>query len=97
VSKAFYVGALGSRANSAKRRARLKSLDVPEPALARLHAPVGLPIGSRTPAEIAVAILAELTAVRYGRTVTVGDSAVAPVNADTAQENAACAGLRASC
>jgi len=62
----FYVGALGSKANNAKRRARLKSLGVPESALARLHGPVGLPIGSRTPAEIAVAILAELTAVRHG-------------------------------
>jgi xanthine dehydrogenase accessory factor len=63
---AFYIGALGSHTNSARRRARLKSLDVPDAALARLHAPVGLPLGSRTPAEIAVAILAELTAVRHG-------------------------------
>ncbi|HYA37354.1 MAG TPA: XdhC family protein [Candidatus Methylomirabilis sp.] len=65
-STPFYVGALGSKANNAKRCARLKSLGVPESALARLHGPVGLPIGSRTPAEIAVAILAELTAVRHG-------------------------------
>jgi len=66
VSPAFYVGALGSRANNAKRRARLASLALPPEAIARLHGPVGLPIGSRTPAEIAVAILAELTAVRNG-------------------------------
>ena len=66
VSPAFYVGALGSRANTEKRRARLASLDLPRDAIARLHGPVGLPIGSRTPAEIAVAILAELTAVRNG-------------------------------
>jgi xanthine dehydrogenase accessory factor len=65
-SNAFYVGALGSKANNTKRRARLKSLNVSEAALARLHGPVGLPIGSRTPAEIAIAILAELTAVRHG-------------------------------
>jgi xanthine dehydrogenase accessory factor len=65
-SPAFYVGALGSHLNSARRRARLAALDVPAAALARLRAPVGLPLGSRAPAEIAVAILAELTAVRHG-------------------------------
>lgn len=65
-ASAFYVGALGSRGNNAKRRQRLASLDIPPAALARLHGPVGLPIGSRTPAEIAVAIVAELTAVRHG-------------------------------
>ena len=66
VSPAFYVGALGSHANNARRRARLADLALPPVAIARLHGPVGLPIGSRTPAEIAVAILAELTAVRNG-------------------------------
>lgn len=66
-TRVFYVGALGSRANSARRRARLKELGVADSALARLHAPIGLPIGSRTPAEIAVAILAQLTAIRHGR------------------------------
>jgi xanthine dehydrogenase accessory factor len=64
--KAFYVGALGSRASQARRRERLAWLGVSEAGLARLHGPVGLPIGSRTPAEIAVAILAEVTAVRHG-------------------------------
>lgn len=66
VSRAFYVGAIGSRINAAKRRARLATLGVPPAALARLRGPVGLPLGGRTPAEIAVAILAELTAVRHG-------------------------------
>jgi xanthine dehydrogenase accessory factor len=67
-SEASYVGALGSRANNARRRERLVSLlGLPEGAVARLHGPVGLRIGSRTPAEIAVAILAELTATRHGR------------------------------
>jgi len=66
VSPAFYVGALGSRANNARRRARLAQLELPPSAIEKLHGPVGLPIGSRTPAEIAVAILAELTAVRNG-------------------------------
>ena len=64
--KAFYVGALGSKTSHAKRRERLALLEVSEAGLARLHGPVGLSIGSRTPAEIAVAILAELIAVRHG-------------------------------
>jgi xanthine dehydrogenase accessory factor len=76
VAPAFYVGALGSHANSAKRRARLRGLDLPEAAVARLHAPIGLPIGSRTPAEIAVAILAELTAVRHGRALATASAFV---------------------
>jgi xanthine dehydrogenase accessory factor len=64
-SPAFYVGALGSRNSAARRRERLaQHCAVPEPALARLKSPVGLTIGSRTPAEIAVSILAELTAVK---------------------------------
>lgn len=66
ISPAFFVGALGSHANNARRRERLAQLGVPADALARLRAPVGLAIGSRTPPEIAVSILAELTAVRHG-------------------------------
>ncbi|MEP7183198.1 MAG: XdhC family protein [Betaproteobacteria bacterium] len=65
-SRAFYVGALGSRANNAKRRVRLKELDVTDAEIARLHGPIGLYIGSRTPPEIAVSILAEITAVKNG-------------------------------
>lgn len=63
---AFYVGALGSSRTSANRRERLKELDLTDAELDRLHAPVGLPIGSKTPPEIAVAILAEITAVKAG-------------------------------
>jgi len=63
---AFYVGALGSTRSSASRRERLKALDLTDSELARLHAPIGLPIGSKTPPEIAVSILAEITAVRAG-------------------------------
>lgn len=66
-SQAFYVGALGSRRNNAKRRQRLAQLGVSPGGLARLHGPVGLPLGGRTPPEIAVAVAAELTAVRHGR------------------------------
>jgi len=65
-SPAFYVGALGSRANNAKRRERLKEFDVTEAEVARLHGPIGLYIGSRTPPEIAISILAEITAVKNG-------------------------------
>lgn len=62
----FYVGALGSRLNNDKRRARLATLGLTPAQLARLHGPVGLPIGSRTPAEIAISILAQLTSLRNG-------------------------------
>lgn len=62
----FYVGALGSSRSNTKRRERLASLGISAAALARMHGPVGLPIGSRTPAEIAVAILAGITAQRRG-------------------------------
>ena len=65
-SPAFYVGALGSRANNAKRRERLMEFDVTDDEIARLHGPIGLFIGSRTPPEIAISILAEITAVKNG-------------------------------
>lgn len=63
-SEAFYVGAIGSRLNNAKRRERLKEFDVSDAQLSKLHGPIGLYIGSKTPAEIAISILAELTAVK---------------------------------
>lgn len=63
-SPAFYVGALGSRANQEKRRARLALFDLTPAQIARLRGPVGLRIASRTPAEIAVSIAAELILVR---------------------------------
>lgn len=59
-SEAFYIGALGSVKNQEKRKQRLRSFDLSDQEVNRLHGPVGLRIGSRTPAEIAVAILAEL-------------------------------------
>jgi xanthine dehydrogenase accessory factor len=66
-SAAFYVGAIGSRLNQAKRKQRLaEHFGLGEAELARLHGPVGIKNGARTPPEIAVSILAELTAVRYG-------------------------------
>lgn len=67
-SPAFYVGALGSRINNERRRERLlQYFDLSQAEVDRLHGPVGLPIGSRTPPEIAVSILAEMTAVKNGR------------------------------
>ncbi|MGE5450544.1 MAG: XdhC family protein [Acidobacteriota bacterium] len=63
-SPAFYVGALGSSMTTSKRKARLQQFDVTADQVARLKGPVGLPIGSRTPAEIAVSIAAELIQVR---------------------------------
>jgi xanthine dehydrogenase accessory factor len=60
-SDCFYVGALGSKKTHSARLDRLKSLGVKEEQLARLHGPVGLSIGARSPAEIAVSIMAEMT------------------------------------
>ena len=74
-SPAFYVGALGSRANNTKRRERLREFDVSDAQIARLHGPIGLYIGSRTPPEIAISILAEITAIKNG----VDPREVAPV------------------
>jgi xanthine dehydrogenase accessory factor len=66
-SPAFYVGAIGSQVNQARRKERLaEHFGITADELARLHGPVGLKNGARTPPEIAVAILAELTAERYG-------------------------------
>jgi xanthine dehydrogenase accessory factor len=65
-SPAFYVGAIGSRGNNRKRRERLALFDLDAAQIARLHGPVGLHIGARTPPEIALAVLAEMTALRNG-------------------------------
>ena len=63
-TQAFYVGAIGSQRNCDARRQRLKDLGITPVNLQRLHAPVGLPIGSHTPPEIAVSILAKITQLR---------------------------------
>jgi xanthine dehydrogenase accessory factor len=65
-SEAFYVGALGSPRNTRARKERLLEFDLDEAQAARLKGPVGLDLGSRTPAEIAVSIAAELVAVKNG-------------------------------
>jgi xanthine dehydrogenase accessory factor len=65
-SEAFYVGAIGSRSNDQKRRERLLEFDLTPAELDKLHGPIGVYIGSKTPSEIAISILAELTAVKNG-------------------------------
>jgi xanthine dehydrogenase accessory factor len=65
-SPAFYVGAIGSHRNQAKRHERLQEFGVSKEQLALLHGPVGVKNGARTPPEIAVAIVTEMTAVKYG-------------------------------
>jgi xanthine dehydrogenase accessory factor len=65
-SPAFYVGALGSRGNTAKRKERLAMFDLTPAEIVKLHGPVGLDLGSKTPAEIAVSVIAEIVAVRNG-------------------------------
>jgi len=70
-SGAFYVGALGSQVNNAARRARLlEHFDLTAEQVDRLHGPAGLHIGSHTPPEIALSILAEVTAVKNGVAVS---------------------------
>jgi len=65
-SNAFYIGALGSRKSAAARNRRLESLGYSEKQISRIHGPVGLNIGSKRPAEIAISILAQITQVRNG-------------------------------
>ncbi|WP_233889758.1 XdhC family protein [Paraburkholderia flagellata] len=65
-SPAFYIGALGSRRNNDARRLRLREFDLDDEQIARMKGPAGLHIGSRTPPEIAISILAELTAAKNG-------------------------------
>ncbi|HWM31051.1 MAG TPA: XdhC family protein [Methyloceanibacter sp.] len=66
-SDAFYVGALGSKKTHAKRVERLLAAGVPEADIARIHAPIGLDLGALDAAEIALSIIAEITATQRGK------------------------------
>jgi xanthine dehydrogenase accessory factor len=88
-SPAFYVGALGSRANNAKRRKRLEEFDLTPGQIESLHGPIGLYIGSRTPPEIAISILAEITAAKNG--VALPDIAQVAVAKEKLGPSVACA------
>jgi xanthine dehydrogenase accessory factor len=68
-SDAFYITCLGSRRTHAKRVERLKAMGFDDATIGRIHAPAGLDIGAVSPAEIAVSILAELTAVLHAKPI----------------------------
>jgi xanthine dehydrogenase accessory factor len=65
-SKAGYIGAMGSRGTTARRAAALKERGFTDEEIARIHAPIGLDLGSRTPEEIALSIAAEIIQTRRG-------------------------------
>lgn len=67
VSRARYVGAIGSRKTQAARHERLREAGITDDAIRRLHGPIGLDIGAQSPEEIAVSILAEMIAAKYQR------------------------------
>jgi xanthine dehydrogenase accessory factor len=66
-SRAFYIGALGSRKTQEQRRQRLLKAGLSEADLNRLHGPIGLEIGAKTPEEIALSVMAEIVAARHGQ------------------------------
>jgi xanthine dehydrogenase accessory factor len=68
-SEAFYVGALGSRVTQEQRRQRMLAAGISETNLAKLHGPIGIDLGGQTPEEIALAVMAEIVAVRNGRSL----------------------------
>jgi xanthine dehydrogenase accessory factor len=73
-SPAFYIGALGSRKTHGRRLDRLREAGFADADLARIRAPVGLPIGAVSPGEIAVSVMAEIIAIRHGRALRAADS-----------------------
>jgi xanthine dehydrogenase accessory factor len=83
-SGAGYVGALGSRRTHERRVERLREAGLNERSIARIHAPCGLDLGARTPSETAISILAEVIAVRTGRTGESLRETSGPIHAENA-------------
>jgi len=83
---AGYVGALGSRRTQQRRAERLRDIGLDERSIARIHAPCGLDVGARTPSETAISILAEVIAVRTGRTGESLRETSGPIHPETAAD-----------
>lgn len=81
-SQTGYIGAMGSKNTSEQRNERLKAEGFSDEEIARIHGPIGINIGARSPAEIAISILAEIIAVRSGRDPRSPDSGLLPAKAD---------------
>lgn len=76
-SPAFYIGALGSKKTHAARLHRLAKSGFDDATVARIHGPAGLAIGAKSPAEIAVSVLAQMTAARHGKSTRMAEAAPA--------------------
>jgi xanthine dehydrogenase accessory factor len=74
-SPASYVGAIGSRGTREQREKRLRSAGITDDQISHIHGPIGLPIGAKTPEEIALAILTQIVAVRHGVQLVAKDAA----------------------
>jgi xanthine dehydrogenase accessory factor len=85
-SGAGYVGALGSRRTQERRAERLREAGLDEEAIAGIHAPCGLDVGARTPSETAISILAEVIAVRTGRSGESLRETSGPIHPETAAD-----------